>query len=328
MTLERLPPQRDLSRLPLPFFDPHEKTTLALPFVLPNNPSNESLQAAGVAASWFGQLADYRGATFPLITDAPSEGNAILVVTGADRPANVVLPPINGPTLAVVPNPNDPKSSLLVIAGRNGQETVAAAATLTLGGRTLSGDASTVTPPAMTKRLPYDAPAWIPSDRPVKFGELVDPSDLQVEGWAPGTMRVPFRTAPDLYTMGNRAFPMDLRYIAPGRSDRGLGRLTAGYGDQRPLSRQPALGSRAIPRSLLVLASIQRAGVLADLGCWTSRSTRCSAKTTCSFSSMPARCTAATAPTSRHRGWPSIRTAHSTSAAPTGSLACQTWPTS
>ncbi len=261
LTLERLPPQRDLSRLPLPFFDPHEKTALALPFVLPSNPSNESLQAAGVAASWFGQLADYRGATFPLITDAPSEGNAILVVTGADRPANVVLPPINGPTLAVVPNPNDPRSSLLVIAGRNGPETMAAAATLTLGGRTLSGDASTVTPPAITKRLPYDAPAWIPSDRPVKFGELVDPSDLQVEGWAPGTMRVPFRTSPDLYTMGNRAFPMDLRYIAPAGpiEDLAVSRLDTGINDlflaSLPLAAEPSRAASWFSRLFSARAS-------------------------------------------------------------------------
>ena len=261
LTLERLPPQRDLSRLPLPFFDPHEKTALSLPFVLPANPSNDLLQAAGVTASWFGQLADYRGANFPLITDTPSEGNAIVVVTGTDAPPNVVLPPINGPTLAVVPNPNDARSSLLVIAGRNGAETMAAAATLTLGGRTLSGDASTVTPPAMPKRLPYDAPAWIPSDRPVKFGELVDPSDLQVEGWAPGTMRVPFRTAPDLYTVGNHAFPMDLRYIPPAGpiEDLAVSRLDSGINDlflaSLPLAAEPSRAASWFSRLFSARAS-------------------------------------------------------------------------
>ncbi len=70
LTLERLPPQRDLSRLPLPFFDPHEKTMLSLPFVLPPNPSNETLQSAGIVASWFGQLADFRGASFPVTSES------------------------------------------------------------------------------------------------------------------------------------------------------------------------------------------------------------------------------------------------------------------
>ncbi len=245
LTLERLPPQRDLSRLPLPFFDAHEKTMLSLPFVLPNNPSNESLQAAGIASSWFGQLADFRGATFPVTMDAPTQGNGVIVVTGADRPANVVLPPLNGPTLAMVPNPNDPSSSLLVIAGRNGQEALAAAAALTLGSRTLSGDVAAVSSPDIPKRAAYDAPAWIPADRAVKFGELVDASDLQGTGYVPGTMRVPFRTAPDLYTWRNRAFPMDLRYRAPPGpiEDLAVSRLDVGINDlylaSLPLSAEP-----------------------------------------------------------------------------------------
>ena len=246
LTLERLPPQRDLSRLPLPFFDPHERTQLSLPFVMPVNPSNESLQAAGVASSWFGQLADYRTANFPVISSVPSEGNAVVVVTGNDGPSGLVLPPINGPTLAVVPNPNDPTSSLLLIAGRNGAETSAAAVTLSLGARTLSGDASTVAGLDVPKRTNYDAPAWIPSSRPVKFGELVDPSELQVEGWAPGQMRVPFRTAPDLYTWRNGPFPMDLRYIAPAGAieDLAVSRLDSGINDfylaSLPLAAEPS----------------------------------------------------------------------------------------
>ena len=246
LTLERLPPQRDLSRLPLPFFDPHEKAMLSLPFVLPGNPSNDSLEAAATAASWFGQLADFRGATFPVATDAPAQGNAVLVVTGADRPANVVLPPLNGPTLAVVPNPNDPTSSLLVIAGRTGPEAVAAATALTLGSRTLSSDNASVVLPTIPKRVPYDAPAWIATDRPVKFGELVDAADLQGTGYVPGTMRVPFRTAPDLYTWRNRAFPMELRYRAPPGpiEDLAVSRLDVGINDlflaSLPLSAEPS----------------------------------------------------------------------------------------
>lgn len=246
LTLERLPPQRDLSRLPLPFFDPHEKTMLSLPFVLPVNPSNESLQTAGVVSSWFGQLADFRGATFPVVSDTPTEGNAVVIVTGNDRPAGVTLPPMNGPTLAVVPNPNDPASSLLVVAGRTGPEAVAAATALTLGSRTLSGDASTVVAPDVAKRAPYDAPAWIPSNRPVRFGELVDASELQGSGYVPGTMRVPFRTAPDLYTWRNRAFPMELRYRAPPGpiEDLAVSRLDVGINDlylaSLPLAAEPS----------------------------------------------------------------------------------------
>ena len=57
LTLARLPAQRDLARLPLPFFDRHEGQRLALPFVLPSVPGNKTLQAAAASsvpgsASW------------------------------------------------------------------------------------------------------------------------------------------------------------------------------------------------------------------------------------------------------------------------------------
>ncbi len=233
LTLERLPPQRDLTQLPLPFFDPHEKTQLSLSFMLPSNPSNEALKAAGIVASWFGQLADFRGARFPVTTTPPSDGNAVVIVTGSEQPSGVVMPPVNGPTLAVVANPNDTYSSLLIIAGRTGQEALAAAISLSLGSRALHGDVLTVAAPDVPPRVAYDAPAWMPTTRPVKFGELVDASDLQGSGYVPGTMRVPFRTAPDLYTWQNRAFPMALRYRAPPGpvEDLRVSRLDVGIND-------------------------------------------------------------------------------------------------
>ena len=64
-------------------------------------------------------------------------------------------------------------------------------------------------------RKPYDAPAWISTARPVRFGELVDTSALQGSGYVPGTFHVPFRTAPDLYTWRRRPFQADIRFRAP-----------------------------------------------------------------------------------------------------------------
>ena len=181
--------------------------------------------------------------------DAPSQGNAVVFVNGQDRPGNVNMPPITGPTLAVLPNPTDSRSSLLLVAGRNAGEIVTAALALTIGTHTLGGDVSAVTAPELAKRKPYDAPAWIPTDRPVKLGELVDASDLQGTGFVPGTMRVPFRTAPDLYTWRNRAFPVDLRFRAPPGPivDLAVSRLDVGinnlYLASLPLADEPSRAS-------------------------------------------------------------------------------------
>ncbi len=152
---------------------------------------------------------------FPVATETPGEGNAVVFVNGQDRPASASLPPITGATLAVLPNPADARGSLLLVAGRDSGEILAAAQALALGVRTLGGDVARVTAPELPSRKAYDAPAWIATDRPVKLGELVAASDLQGTGFVPGTLRAPFRTAPDLYTWRNRGFPMDVRFRAP-----------------------------------------------------------------------------------------------------------------
>jgi cellulose synthase (UDP-forming) len=214
LMLERLPPQRDLARLPLPFFDRLQKDPLALPFVLGVGAGNEALKAAGIVASWFGQLASYRGAGFQVVPDAPATGNAVVIVVGSEARGIAGLPPINGPTVAVVANPNDRLSSLLVVAGRNGDEVVTAATALVVGSPALGSEVALVQPPTVAPRLPYDAPNWIPTDRPVKLGELVDAADLQSFGYV-GLLHVPFRTAPDFYTWRNRSFELNLRYRSP-----------------------------------------------------------------------------------------------------------------
>ncbi len=214
LTLERLPPQRDLSRLPLPFYDSRERLLLTLPFVMSDQPGNEALKASGMISSWFGGQAAFRGANFPVRAEAPPDGNAVMVVVAGEGRGATYLPPINGPLVAVIPNPNDAMASILLVAGRNGDEVVTAATALVLGSRGLGGDSTTVQPMTVPARQPYDAPNWIASDRAVKFGELVDSADLQSYGYT-GLLRVPFRSAPDFYTWRDRGFPVDLRYRAP-----------------------------------------------------------------------------------------------------------------
>ena len=214
LTLERLPAQRDLSRLPLPFFDSREKQQLNLPFVMASTASDATLKAAGITAAWFGVEASFRGAHFPVQADIPATGNAVVVVVTNDGKTPSWVPRISGPTLGVIANPNDSLSSILLIAGRNGDEAVAAAQALVLGNRALGADVALVTSPSMPDRSPYDAPNWIDTRHPVKLGELVDATDLQVLGYT-GLLHVPFRTAPDFYTWRNQGFAMDVRFRAP-----------------------------------------------------------------------------------------------------------------
>ncbi len=216
LRLERLPILRDLARLPEPFFDPRQlREPLVLPFILPQTPSNEALRSAAIVSSWFAVQADYRGATFPVGNVIPARGNAVVVSAGPEGIPGLIMPRLEGPTLAIIPNPNDAMGLLLVIAGRNGQEAVAAAIALGVGREALSGELATITSQEVPQRVAYDAPRWVRTDRPLRLGEIMDPSELQAFGYVPGPIAVPFRTAPDLYTPRDRTLTSLIRFRAP-----------------------------------------------------------------------------------------------------------------
>ena len=214
LTLQRLPPLRDLARLPLPFLDAADPDAAVVPFVLPQAPDNQALRAAGIAAAWFGEHAALRGARFPAAAALPASGNAVLVSVGEAVPGLPGAPPIAGPTLAVLPNPRDKLASVLLIAGRTGQEAVAAATALAFASRALTGASAAVQAPEVLPRQPYDAPAWIASDHPVRLGALAGRSALQGSGYV-SLLHVKFRAAPDLWTWRDRPFALHLRWRAP-----------------------------------------------------------------------------------------------------------------
>ncbi|MDB5414598.1 MAG: hypothetical protein JWR10_2933 [Rubritepida sp.] len=216
MRIERLPPQRDLSRLPEPLFDRRILQGLVtLPMVLPEALGPAGLRAAAIAASWFAVQADYRGATFPVSRAIPDRGDAIVIAVGTDAVPGITMPRLDGPTLALLAHPTDPFGTLLVIGGRSEAEAVAAAQALAAGRATLSGEMARVVAPTIPARAPYDSPRWIRTDRPVMLGSMVSREDLQASGYSSGSIRIPLRTAPDLYTWRGRGFPLDLQFRAP-----------------------------------------------------------------------------------------------------------------
>ncbi len=206
----------DLSFLPEPFFDRRDARQLVMPIVFTATPDAAQLEAAGTVASWFGGLAGFRGATFPAsVGPLPAKGHAVVLslgqgaqgITGAETPAAA------GPTITVADHPSDPASKLLIISGRDGAELKRAAMALAIGGPSLSGPSATIGElKELAPRKPYDAPNWLPSDRPVKFGELVDNSMLSVAGYSPDLIRVNFQVPPDLFAWRKPNVPVHLKY--------------------------------------------------------------------------------------------------------------------
>ncbi|WP_175854006.1 cellulose biosynthesis cyclic di-GMP-binding regulatory protein BcsB [Burkholderia anthina] len=263
----RLP--NDLALLPAPFFDRRDNGLLRLPFVLPASPDSATLRSAGVLASWFGAQADYRQARFPVGATLPADDQAVVVGTAATLPAGLALPPVNGPMLAVTDNPAAPGRKLLVLTGRTAAEVDDAVATLVLGRAALSGPAATVAHVDLgAPRKPYDAPRWLPVNRPITFRELVsDPHELEVRGTTPDAIRLNLRVPADLHSWNGSGVPITLRYryTAPTVQDNST--LAVEINDQLVKSYRlgPAHAEDARGRMQLPLLSVPEGRVTSDV---------------------------------------------------------------
>ncbi len=198
ISASRLPLADELALLPRPFVDPKDPLALSLPFVLPPSPEPAVVQAAGIVAGYFGLLAQYRGATFPVVFTGLPAGNAVVLVEGDRYPPGVASIPGEGPRVAVITNPAQVDSKLLLIIGANAAELQTAAATLALQPSSLSGGWSVARAPPPPLRKPYDAPKWISTDHAVRLGDIVNPVSLNGRRISDAP-QVFFRTAPDLF---------------------------------------------------------------------------------------------------------------------------------
>ncbi|UXU89152.1 cellulose biosynthesis cyclic di-GMP-binding regulatory protein BcsB [Burkholderia sp. S-53] len=263
----RLP--NDLALLPAPFFDRRDNGRVRLPFVLPVSPDSATLRSAGVLASWFGALADYRHARFPVSAALPADDQAVVVGTAATLPAGLALPSVHGPLLAVADNPAAPGRKLLVVTGRTAAEVDDAVATLVLGRAALSGPAATVAHVDLgAPRKPYDAPRWLPVNRPITFRELVaDPRELEARGTTPDAIRLNLRVPADLHSWNGAGVPITLRYryTAPTVQDNST--LAVEINDQLVKSYRlgPAHAEDARGRMQLPLLSVPEGRVTSDV---------------------------------------------------------------
>ncbi|WP_063549020.1 cellulose biosynthesis cyclic di-GMP-binding regulatory protein BcsB [Burkholderia territorii] len=263
----RLP--NDLALLPAPFFDRRDNGLLRLPFVLPASPDSATLRSAGVLASWFGALADYRQARFPVAATLPADDQAVVVGTAATLPAGLALPSVDGPLLAVADNPAAPGRKLLIVTGRTAAEVDDAVAALVLGRAALSGPAATVAHVDLgAPRKPYDAPRWLPVNRPIAFRELVsDPRELEVRGTSPDAIRLNLRVPADLHSWNGSGVPITLRYryTAPTVQDNST--LAVEINEQLVKSYRlgPAHAEDARGRMQLPLLSVPEGRVTSDV---------------------------------------------------------------
>jgi len=210
----RLPVKPSLSLLPYPFIDNSDEKIVQVPMFFAHTPSLAEVKAAGNVAAWFGKEADfYRIVKFPVLMGRlPEHGNAVLFLLGDSLPGLKDLDGM-GSGIMIRRNPNDKSGMFLIIKGKNPGDLVQLSEALALGQVMLTGSDVTVdhvnVPPL---RVPYDAPRWLPDDRPVKLSELASVDDLHTHGSQPPSLYVKFRFPPDLFGWNNQSADLNLKY--------------------------------------------------------------------------------------------------------------------
>ena len=223
----------ELAQFPAPFFDERDVRKLVLPVLFAGTPTLGEQHAAALLASYFGSLAGWRGASFPVAYERLPETRrepgqpALVFATNSRRPAFMAdakrFPPVGAPTVEMIAHPDDPYAKLLLVQGRDEADLLKAVTALALGSDLLRGQRVVFDRvPAVPLRQPYDAPKWASTDRPVRFAELLDyPQQLQVSGLQPRSIGLDLNLPPDLFVWRNQGIPLNTRYrySAPAHAD-------------------------------------------------------------------------------------------------------------
>jgi cellulose synthase (UDP-forming) len=142
--------------------------------------------------------ASYRGARFPALIGGLPPGEGVVFAVAGDRIEGLTLPAISGPTLAVVANPRDPSSALLLVLGRDPAEMRDAALTLAVGAKGLAGSVATLGAPTLSRPPALRRPA-LAAHRPQgpagRDRRSRHPADRRPAA-RPGERRLPRRAGP------------------------------------------------------------------------------------------------------------------------------------
>lgn len=207
--------KNDLSHFPEPFFDARDNRPLTLPVVFAAVPDVAQQRAASILASWFGDKAQWRGQSFPVLYNQLPTQHAVVFATNTQRPDFLKdYPPVKAPTVEIISHPDNPYVKLLLILGRDENDLIMAAKGIAQGNILFRGQNVTVdNVEQLAPRQPYDAPNWVRTDRPMTFAELQQyPDQLQTTGLLPPPISLSLNLPPDLFLIRSAGIDMRLKY--------------------------------------------------------------------------------------------------------------------
>jgi cellulose synthase (UDP-forming) len=257
---QRLVLASDLSLLPEPFVQRSAAQGSRLPVVFASQPSQRTLEAAGVLASWFGSETQTGQTNYLVALGTLPKGNAVVMLLDGESLPLLQMQAHDRARISMVANPQDPYGKLLVFSASSDDDLLALTQALALGQVQLSGGETTFGSLALpATRSPDDAPLWIHTRR-VSLESLNGGNPVRTIDSNPWNMYL--RLAPDynfgpdrdIYlhlAYGNDAAELDKRSNLVVRLN---GAPTAsvpvrpGHGNNRSLETNLSLGS--LPASI------------------------------------------------------------------------------
>lgn len=195
-----------------------------VPVMFGGAPGFGTYKAAGIVASWLGAESGSRNIDFRVVNGQLPPTNAIVLLKSGENASGVVG--TQTATLSIQPNPANPDARLLVISGPDDNGLIRAASALATTQRSLSGQQVVISKETLPpERKPYDAPAWLPTNRPMKFGEIAKSAEMNVSGYFPGIIRVNYRVPPDLFAWRTQGVPINVKFRTidlPGQQNSAL----------------------------------------------------------------------------------------------------------
>lgn len=217
-----LPLQNDLSFLPLPFIDDaNENNGINMVFAQAPNPKIQ--QAASVVASWFSVKTNNKITFNSKYKELPQD-NAIVFVTNQNIPSFLnTNRKVTKPTIEIINHPTVSNKKILVLWGRDDKDLTDLAKAFATNNMQLSGAQASLNKLAETgSRQPYDAPNWLPVNKPLTLGQVKTYAEqLTTTGFKLNPMSLYLRLPPDLFALGtySTAFDLKYRYTNPVKTD-------------------------------------------------------------------------------------------------------------
>ena len=247
-----------LSILPSPFFDPSVHRPVVLPFVFASQPDLPTLRAAGVVASWYGVLADYRGTHFAASIGKIPSGNAVLLARSDSDLAKQLGLFGSDSTIAVCDNPSDPYGKVLALVGKDSADLIRLADAVALNQARTDSDRTSISAIQLPENpASSDNSRWLSPNQPLAIARQISESLLHVKQNSPAKLY--FRIPPDLDYGTKTSVPLHLRFqlsgLTPHQRITLVINMNGVVAAERELSASGVAGSEmqsfAIPVSLL-----------------------------------------------------------------------------